>query len=470
MTFVSFEFCVLFGLVFLTYWSTGRRTQNLILLVASYVFYGWWDWRFLSLIAASTVLDWVVSLGIDRSHSPGRRRALILVSLVANLTLLGFFKYFNFFTESFKAMLEGFGLGGAADLPTLEIILPVGISFYTFQTLSYTIDVYRGQLKACRSLVDFSLYVSFFPQLVAGPIERATHFLPQIYRDRTLTWDQVARGSYLILFGCFKKLAVADGVSPFVDAVFADSGARGGEVLLAVYLFAFQIYADFSAYSDIARGTSKLLGFDLMVNFRVPYFSSNPSEFWRRWHISLSSWLRDYLYIPLGGNRRGRVRTYGNLMLTMLLGGLWHGAAWNFVLWGAYQGALLCGFRLWMGDAPARPSGSWPWRLVKIFLFFQLVCFGWLLFRCDSFAACLQFGSRILIEPFESLDLPGMSPLVWASLALLIFCDFQEYRVDDARWYERWPLVIRCGLYAVLLVLALGGLLHRSNAFIYFQF
>ena len=469
MTFVSFEFCVLFALVFVTFWSVGRASQNVLLLAASYVFYGWWDWRFLSLIAASTVLDYVVARAIQQASSAKVRRALLLVSLLANLSLLGFFKYFNFFVDSLRAGLDGLGVGFLADGPTLEIVLPVGISFYTFQTLSYTIDVYRGQLRACTSLIDFSLYVSFFPQLVAGPIERATHFLPQIYGERLLTWDRVSRGSYLILFGCFKKLAVADGVGPFVDGVFSDSSARGGELLVAVYLFAFQIYADFSGYSDIARGTAKLLGFDLMVNFRTPYFATNPSDFWRRWHISLSSWLRDYLYVPLGGNRRGRSRTYANLMTTMVLGGLWHGAAWNFVLWGFYQGALLCGFRLTQGDRPPTPSGLGV-RLLKAFLFFQLVCFGWLLFRCGSLSDCLVFGSRVLGGAADGLALPALSPLVLASLLVLVACDFMEYRSDDARWYERWPLILRTGLYAILLVLTMGGLLHRSNTFIYFQF
>lgn len=469
MSFVSFEFLVLFTTVFAVYWNSSRRTQNVVLLAASYLFYGWWDWRFLSLIAGSTLLDYAVGRLLERASGRGRR-ILLAVSVVANLSLLGFFKYFGFFTESFSELLQSAGLGAWADVPTLEIILPVGISFYTFQTLSYTIDVYRGRLAASRSLVEFALYVSFFPQLVAGPIERASHFLPQIQCDRSLTWDRVSRGGFLILFGLFKKVGVADGVAPFVDRVFADSGAHGGEVLAAVYLFAFQIYADFSGYSDIARGVSKFLGFDLMVNFRVPYFSGNPSEFWRRWHISLSSWLRDYLYIPLGGNRRGSVRTYRNLLATMLLGGLWHGAAWNFVLWGAYQGALLCGFRLLGGERGGDSEPPLWQRLLKAAIFFQLVCFGWLLFRCDSLVACFDFGVRVLSSPFDQLSAPSLSALTWGSLLLLATCDLCEYRVDDPRWYERLPLAVRTLLYASLAVLALGGLLNRSNTFIYFQF
>lgn len=469
MSFVSFEFMLLFASVFVAYWTLRRTSQNVVLLAASYLFYGWWDWRFLSLIAGSTALDYIVGRLLDRSTDM-RRRWLLAISVVANLSLLGFFKYFGFFTESFKELLSQAGFGAWADAPTLEIILPVGISFYTFQTLSYTIDVYRGRIRAHQSLLEFALFVSFFPQLVAGPIERASHFLPQIQGDRVLTWDRVSRGGFLILFGFFKKLAIADGVAPYVDRVFADSGSHGGEVLLAVYLFALQIYADFSGYSDIARGTSKLLGFDLMVNFRVPYFSVNPSEFWRRWHISLSSWLRDYLYIPLGGNQRGAIRTYRNLMITMLLGGLWHGAAWNFVIWGAYQGALLCGHRLLFPDSAKRPEQPLWRRLAKAVVFFQFVSFGWLLFRCDSLAACIEFGARVLSDPLGHLAVPGLSVLTWASILMLVACDFLEYRADDPRWYERWPLVVRAGLCAALVVLALGGLLHRSNTFIYFQF
>ena len=325
------------------YFLTQRyfRLQNGILLIASYVFYGFWDWRFLALLFVSTVVDYNLALLIEKSESPGERKALLAASICVNLGILGFFKYFGFFAESFASLLNSFGFQSST--PFFNIVLPVGISFYTFQTMSYTIDVYRRKLPATRNFFDFALFVSFFPQLVAGPIERATKLLPQVLQPRKFSQSNFVEGFYLIILGLFKKVVIADNMAPIVNYIFSRdvSTLSGAEVLVGVYAFAFQIYGDFAGYTDIARGVAKWLGFDLMLNFRMPYFATSPSDFWQRWHISLSSWLRDYLYIPLGGNRQGTLLTYRNLMLTMVLGGLWHGAAWTFVAWGFFHGLIL---------------------------------------------------------------------------------------------------------------------------------
>jgi alginate O-acetyltransferase complex protein AlgI len=350
MPFNSFAFAVFLPTVLLLYWALPKRGQNLLLLGASYFFYGYWDWRFLSLLAISTVVDYTAALRIEREHggldstSRRRKKVWLLASLCTNLGLLGFFKYFNFFADSFAELLASLGL--TVNPMYLSVVLPVGISFYTFQTMSYTIDVYRGRMPATRRFFDFALYVSFFPQLVAGPIERAAVLLPQILNHRCFSRVQFLDGTHLIFWGLFKKVFVADNLAPVADRIFAAGSCSAAETLLAAYAFAFQIYCDFSGYSDIARGCAKCMGFELMLNFDHPYVAENPREFWQRWHISLSTWLRDYLYIPLGGNRGGNLLMYRNLALTMLLGGLWHGAAWTFVIWGAYQGVLLIGHRI----------------------------------------------------------------------------------------------------------------------------
>ena len=321
MTFVSIVFLVFMLILYPLYLVLPHRWQNHLLLVGSLVFYGWWDWRFLGLLAFTSTLDWWVGRLLESTEDPGRRRFLLTASISANLATLGFFKYFNFFAGSLASVLAPFGV--ELGWTTLHIILPIGISFYTFQSMSYTFDVYRRHMPTCRSYFDFMTFVSFFPQLVAGPIERAVDLIPRVQAPRRITRDGFSRGLYLILLGLFKKIAVSDGVAGSVDAIYnATHAVSGADVRLATWLFAVQIYCDFSGYSDIARGLAKILGFDLMTNFNLPYMSVNPSEFWRRWHISLSTWLRDYLYIPLGGNRGSESKTYRNLMTTMGLGGL----------------------------------------------------------------------------------------------------------------------------------------------------
>lgn len=474
MLFNSYDFVFFFGAVFIAYAVLQHKLQNVLLLVASYIFYGAWDWRFLGLIALSTVVDYICALNIDAPEaSDKKRKTAVMISVCMNLGLLAFFKYFNFFIDSLESLL-----GGVTDVSAfrLDIILPVGISFYTFQTMSYTLDVYRKKMPATRDFLDFAVYVSFFPQLVAGPIERAAHFLPQVQRKRTITYEMLRRGAWLILYGYFKKVVIADNMAPIADNAFNNlETASSIDVLTGVYAFAFQIYGDFSGYSLIARGTSLLMGFDLMQNFRMPYFSLNPSEFWRRWHISLSSWLRDYLYIQLGGNRQGPVRTYVNLSLTMLLGGLWHGAAWHFVAWGAYQGLLLVVHRLAQPILGVfAPSGfaKTVWKLVRIVVFFQFVCVGWIFFRVNHLA-----DTPLIITKLAQLGQAAMSSqqmITWAAMAALLIpaaiVEIAQEKAGDMWIIERWPAGVRFALYMLLFnYIAWFGVTSGSE-FIYFQF
>jgi len=477
MLFSELQFWIFFAVVFLLYLVLPHRAQNRMLLVASYVFYGAWDWRFLGLILFSTVVDYLVGLRLGRTSAPERRRQLMALSLVTNLGLLAVFKYLNFFVDSFVTLSND--LGFPADPVVLGIILPVGISFYTFQTLSYTIDVYRRDLEPCRDFADFALFVAFFPQLVAGPIERARNLLPEIAAPRTITLDALGRGAVLCLVGLIKKIVIADAIGPSVDAVYGNPAATGAEIVVATWLFAIQIYCDFSGYTDIARGVAKMLGFGLMRNFAQPYFATNPQEFWHRWHISLSTWLRDYLYISLGGNRRGRIATYRNLFLTMLLGGLWHGAAWNFVLWGAYQGGLLCLHRAVTGRSRghAEGAGMTPGqsavRLIKVILFFQVVCYGWLLFRAGSLEQIGTFTTRILtLDPadFARLGMPSVPISAVLGIGLLFLWDLAIELSGSVRFYARWALPLRAGLYACMIYLLAFGATTQTSAFIYFQF
>jgi alginate O-acetyltransferase complex protein AlgI len=562
MLFNSPEFFCFLTVVYLAYRILPFRWQNRMLLVAGYIFYGWWDVRFLFLIAFSTTIDFSIGLLMEERYMPARqrwtvslfligaalfflcpdwsaltmtnvetttflrpqtmglqvlagtmifvlianllidrmaqmpkehrRRILILCSLLVNLGFLGFFKYFNFFIDSGENAFRLIGID-----PTnlrLGVALPVGISFYTFQSLSYTIDVYRRRIAPTSRFWDFALFVAYFPPLVAGPIERAWHLLPQLSKPRRIRLAQSMDGIVLILLGLFKKVAIADGVAPAVDSVFASSGAVSqSDVALATLLFAVQIFCDFSGYSDIARGVSKLFGVELIVNFHLPYFSKNPSEFWRCWHISLSSWLRDYLYIPLGGNRLGGTRTYYNLFVTMLLGGLWHGAAWNYVLWGAYQGTLLCGHRLLTHGRETLPTSveavsgttdlhggavraprllpDWISTPLRIIVFFIFCCYGWLLFRAHSFDQIRTFTA--LLFGFSTGGLSVISKPTTAALlgiivlSLLQLCDYRAERLES---FQRWRPALQGLLYATLIFILIMGMSNAPVQFIYFQF
>lgn len=485
MNFNSLHFALFYLVVWAVIFSLRNRVRarNAVLLVASYYFYGCWDYRFLGLIVVSTVVDYACGLWldvrhVDPAHPPartGRHRAILLLSLFTNLGILGFFKYYDFFIDSAADFLGA--LGFQAHPSTLNIILPVGISFYTFQTLSYTIDLYRGRVTTERSLLNFAVYVAFFPQLVAGPIERASRLLPQVAEPRAITWPRVYTGLYLMGWGLVKKVVVADNVAAAANQVFAADQVTGLSALIGVYAFAVQIYCDFSAYSDIARGAARCMGFDLMLNFNLPYFATNPSDFWRRWHISLSTWLRDYLYVSLGGNRKGAGRTYVNLMLTMILGGLWHGAAWNFVLWGVYHGALLCVHRRvkpWL-ERWVHPRGALADRLwfgLRVVVFFHLVCLGWLLFRAQSLQ---QVGDMLsaLVSGWTltalAIKLPALQ--AFAACALLFACvQLVQWVTQDLKFVLRMPVPLRALVYTtgILAFILFGN--YRGEAFIYFQF
>ena len=506
------------------------------MLAASYVFYGWWDARFLYLIVVSSVVDYLSGKLIHHQHiklndigktilymttgaivflgfmgefnhifwfgisgvgvvsvlalfghyytftsDKHRRKVALITSMCTNLGILAIFKYFNFFIESAESALQSLGFSNVDNFQ-LDIILPVGISFYTFQTMSYTIDIYRGKLKPCDHFLDFALFVSYFPQLVAGPIERATNLLPKIIEKRKVTWEKVTEGCGLISYGLFKKVVIADGVSSSVASVYGNGNASWLDIAGATVLFAIQIYCDFSGYSDIARGTSRLLGIDLMKNFNLPYFSRNPSEFWQRWHISLSSWLRDYLYISLGGNRKGNFNTYRNLFLTMLLGGLWHGAAWNFVLWGAYQGGILVLYRILSDRICALwPKSNWVAFIrtpIAWAMFFVFTCYGWLLFRAESFEQIVNYTHTLFTNFGDfslSLDFPPFATLL--GLPILLAFEVSSYwqQKNKIHWLTAYGstkrfIAAQSFLYSIMLFIFLAALSTPPADFIYFQF
>ncbi|HUN23706.1 MAG TPA: MBOAT family O-acyltransferase [Anaerolineales bacterium] len=484
MLFPSTTFFIFFPLVYGLYlwlqnpmWGKNRlRWQNGMLFVASCLFYGWWDWRFLLMLLATTALDYWVSLKIHASDQPTIRKRYLALSIITNLGLLGFFKYFNFFQSSFTQLLNLLGMQASPFL--LTIVLPVGISFYVFQSISYVVDVYRNELEPPDNYWDFGLFVSLFPQLVAGPIMRATELLPQVLKPRRIDVQQVNAAVFLILWGYFKKVAIADNVGVLVERVFNNWQAmRGMDVALGILAFTLQIYCDFSGYTDIARGISKLMGFELMLNFRLPYFARSPQDFWNRWHISLSTWLRDYLYIPLGGNRQGEWKTYRNLLLTMLLGGLWHGASWNFVLWGLYHGLLLVLHRLCKPFLPRwdRLPGwrGFAIRTSQILAMFALTCLGWLLFRAHTFAQI----NGMLLGLFDSTgwsigaltgSLRYAAELAFLGAPLLVIQLWQA-RKQDLLAPTHAPTALRLALYSALFI---GAILLRRDSleFIYFQF
>ena len=473
MLFNTEEFACFFAILFPLYWAlrTRLRAQNLLLLSASYYFYACWEPRFLLLLIASTVMDFGCGLAVDRIEEPRRRKRFVALSMILNLGMLGYFKYFNFFAGSLRALSVRAGM--PVDIATLNVVLPIGISFYTFQSMSYVIDVYRRDIRPTRDLVEFAAFVSFFPHLVAGPIMRPTSLLPQVERRRTFDVSQFYEGCYLIFWGLTKKVVVADNLAPHVNDLFGRwQTLDGGSALLAIYAFAFQIYCDFSGYTDAARGIAKCLGFELALNFNLPYFATSPKDFWARWHISLSTWLRDYLYIPLGGNRGGRRAVSRNLMLTMVIGGLWHGAAWTFVLWGMYHGLILILHRMlepWLAwIRPADAIGSALWKAARIVATFHLVCLGWLLFRASSLEQAWGMLHAIASRP--AIPQPAILVPVLAFVLPLLIVQAAQYATRDLNVVMRTPWYVRSAIYAALfyafvLVGEFGG-----EQFIYFQF
>lgn len=470
MWFNSFGFWLFFGLVVLVYARLKREGQNVWLLAASYFFYACFDWRFLGLIVFCTAFNYHAALRIDAAATEPQRKFWIGWSLVVSLIILGIFKYLGFFSQELSRLLQAVGL---LDTPwVVHLLLPAGISFFTFHALSYTIDVYRRDTPVCRHFVDFALFISFFPQLVAGPINRSTQLLPQMSRPRPpLNPARFQEGLYAVLTGLFLKVVVADNMAWLANHVFSADPAslQGLEVLLGVYAFAFQIYGDFAGYSAIACGTACWLGFDLMVNFRRPYFATDPRDFWQRWHISLSTWLRDYLYIPLGGNRGGAWFTCRNLMLTMLLGGLWHGAAWTFVIWGGIHGLWLALHRWLAGPARGRAAPAWQVAL-KWLGTFHVVCFTWLAFRAETFdqawALLRRLGGGWHWTPLAqtSAALIGFFVLPW-----FLFEFWLERRRDDLALLKvAWGW--RAAFYALLIAWLLFFPPPVPAEFIYFRF
>lgn len=460
MLFNSTLFLVFLVVVVALFWRLRPRYRRHLLLLASYTFYWVWSVPFSGLLVLSTLVDYAAARLIGGSLSTTRRRAGLLFSLVTNLGLLCLFKYADFFSDS------AYSVFGARPWPQLDLVLPLGISFYTFQTMSYTIDVYRGHLKPCKRALDVALYVSFFPQLVAGPIVRADELIPQLACNQTRDWTEIREGVARVLWGLGKKVFVADAMASYANQAYGESAAFSGFALaLATYAFAIQIYCDFSGYSDIAIGSARLLGIRLPENFRSPYLSLSIREFWRRWHISLSTWLRDYLYIPLGGSRGSKARTYLNLMITMLLGGLWHGAGWNWVVWGGLQGAMMSIERL-VGMKESHPDG-FLWRACRWLWVLHFTMVSWVFFRADDVGHAV-----LVLERIASLA-PGELSLDWRPLGYLALVLVAEGFAWKARFVEalrRRPKVTRWLAYGAFAAFAIVFSGYNNPEFVYFQF
>ena len=472
MLFNSIEFAIFLPVVFMLYWLVFRKSlrgQNLFIVAVSYLFYGWWDWRFLFLIAFTSFCSWGSGLLIERFRHQPTAKAVHILNIVLNLAILGVFKYYDFFVTSFAKVF----LQGQTDGLLLNVVLPVGISFYTFQALSYSIDVYREKLEPTHDIVQFFAFVSFFPQLVAGPIERATNLLPQFAQPRTFDHDQAVDGMRQILWGLFKKIAVADNCAAYVDYVYGSyTSQSGGTLAIAAVLFAFQIYGDFSGYSDIAIGTSKLFGIKLMRNFNNPYFSRDIAEFWRRWHISLTTWFRDYVYIPLGGSRVSKGKVVRNTFIIFLLSGFWHGANWTFLAWGAFHALLFLPLILsgrnrkyTNGIAEGRrlPSLS---EFGRMLLTFTLVTIGWILFRADSIGQAWQY--LTLLPHGGATYTEGLAACVAYVLLMLVIEWIHRSGRHGLDLHIR-STALRHLLYYSLIVIMFFAY-SNSETFIYFQF
>ncbi len=480
VNFVSLTFAIMLVVVFALHWAgRSRAWRNGVLLVASYIFYGFWDWRFCGLLFFTSTVDFLISGAISIETRVARRRWLLATNCAISLGILGVFKYYDFFVLSFER--AALALGWTADLPLLQVVLPVGISFYTFQSLAYLIDVYRGHVTATRDYLGFLAYVSFFPQLVAGPIERAPSLLPQILGDRVFSGEAARNGLRQMLYGFFVKVAIADNLALFVEQIYGTPSAfNGAKLLFATVCFAFQIYWDFSGYSHIATGTAKLFGVQLMQNFRYPYLACDIRDFWRRWHISLSTWFRDYVYIPLGGSRGTFGKTLALLMTTFVISGLWHGASWNFVIWGVWHGGGMVGLLLWerRPGATRGAQAGWLRRGVGWVATMAFVLIGWVWFRCQDMGQASEVFSGIFCRFFEEETSGqfvrhrfGIVPLVFAAAAFVA-----EWARRGAAfpldWLDRagWPVWARWSLYATMIWVALFYRNPGADSFIYFQF
>ena len=482
MLFNSIDFAVFLPIVFLLYWLLANKSlklQNALIVLASYVFYGWWDWRFLSLILFSTLVDYTIGIKLKSEKNQTKRKILLWTSICVNLGFLGFFKYANFFLVNFTAAFSFFGSEIATH--SLDIILPVGISFYTFQTLSYTIDVYKQKLEPTNDFIVFSAFVSFFPQLVAGPIERATNLLPQFYKKRTFELSKAVDGMRQILWGLFKKIVIADSCAELANHIFNNSAEMNGSTLvLGALFFTFQIYGDFSGYSDIAIGTSRLFGFNLMQNFKFPYFSRDIAEFWRRWHMSLSTWFRDYLYIPLGGSRGGTWMKVRNTFLIFIVSGFWHGANWTFIVWGTLHAIYFLPLLLTnknrnnleiVAQGNYLPTAS---ELLQMLSTFTLTVFAWIIFRANDITHAFHYISEIFSASIlEAPKLTDSKEAIITMLLVFIFI-FIEWLGRESQFALehlglKWKRPLRHALYYTIII-ALFWYNGKEQQFIYFQF
>lgn len=480
MFFNSIDFAFFLPVVFLLYWFATKRDikiQNWLLLIASYIFYGWWDWRFLSLLFFSTLVDYFVGIGLQSDANTVRRRLLLTTSIVVNLGLLGFFKYYNFFLDSFTEAYTF--MGGQINARSLNIILPVGISFYTFQTLSYSIDIYQRKLEPTKDFVAFAAFVTFFPQLVAGPIERATNLLPQFFKRRELHYSEAVDGLRQILWGLFKKIVIADNSAYFANEIFNNYPGYGGStLLLGALFFTIQIYGDFSGYSDIAIGTARLFGFNLMRNFAFPYFSRDIAEFWRRWHISLSTWFRDYLYIPLGGSKGGLSMKVRNTFIIFIVSGFWHGANWTFIVWGALNAIYFLPLLLRNKNREHIDIAA-KGRILPTFkefrgmlLTFILTVFAWIFFRASSVTEAINIIGEILSPSLFTLPVLNARAIIVIGL-IIVFMAIEWMGRDNAYAIENIPMQlpkpVRWAMYysIIFIIFLFAG---QSQTFIYFQF
>jgi len=481
MLFNSIDFAIFLPIVFVLYWfvaSKNLKLQNFLIVAASYLFYGWWDWRFLSLILFSTIIDYTIGQKLRVEENETKRKVLLWSSILLNLGFLGFFKYYNFFLDNFITAFSFFGTEINAN--SLNIILPVGISFYTFQTLSYTIDIYKRKLEPTNDIIAFSAFVSFFPQLVAGPIERATNLLPQFYKKREFNYAKAVDGMRQILWGLFKKIVIADNCALYANDIFNNSSDYTGSTLfMGAIFFAFQIYGDFSGYSDIAIGTSRLFGFKLKQNFAFPYFSRDIAEFWRRWHISLSTWFRDYLYIPLGGSRGGKWNKIRNVFIIFIISGFWHGANWTFIIWGALNALFFLPLLLTnknrnnlevVAQGKVLPSLK---ELFSILFTFSLTVFAWVFFRAENLSHAVQYILDVFKNPgsFLLVSVYMKHKVILLLLFLFVLVEWfgREGQYAIAHIGIKWKRPFRYALYYVIIIAIIffGG---KEQQFIYFQF
>ncbi|SDQ66072.1 MBOAT family O-acyltransferase [Flagellimonas zhangzhouensis] len=485
MLFNSVEYLIFLPTVFILYWIIGKfnllKLQNGLILVASYFFYGLWDWRFLFLILASTIVDYLVGIAIHKKQGQGEKGKLFLwISVIFNISLLGFFKYYNFFVDSFVDMVSLFGYSIKSTW-TLNIILPVGISFYTFQTMSYSLDIYYKRIKPTHKILDFATFVAFFPQLVAGPIERASNLLGQITNKRSFKYEQSVEGLKLILWGLFKKMVIADGIAPIVDDIFANYGTLPSSTLiLGVTFFSFQVYGDFSGYSDIAIGTAKLFGIELMSNFKFPNFSRNVAEYWQRWHVSLSTWFRHYLYIPLGGSRVSKLKSIRNISIIFLVSGFWHGANWTFIFWGgfhalAYIPVFLMGRNTIYKDNVVAENSVFPSfiEIGQLVLTFIIVTFSRIFFRSESLTDSFVFIKRLFTEfQWEPYHHPMGYRMIdyYILLAAFVLYEFRIRRDERSPFKFKSPIVRFCAYTLVIFCILLFFDDGVDRSFIYFQF